>query len=60
MYLGLKAAYKPSISVKEARKILGKDSVGLSDNQMIEIIDTLTLMAKQYLQRSSSKKELGV
>ncbi len=44
-----------SISVKEARKILGKESSNLSDNQVREIITTLTVVAKKFLQKTGSK-----
>lgn len=48
------------ITIKEARKILGKQSRELSDDQVREILNTLTLMARRYLTPSSSKIELGV
>lgn len=43
------------ISVKEARKILGKDAIELSDNQVKELIIVLTSMAQDYLQVQGSK-----
>jgi hypothetical protein len=48
------------ISLKEARKLLGKEAVNLSDDQLIEIIKILSLIAKQYLHKSGSNKALGV
>jgi len=51
---------KQSISVNEARKLLGKDSYHLSDTQVIEIIITLHLIAKRYLQSNGSNKLHGV
>lgn len=43
------------ISVKEARKILGKDARQLSDSQVKELIIMLTSMAEDFLQTNSSK-----
>lgn len=37
------------ISVKEARKLLGKDGKTLSDNQVIELVQTLTVVADNFL-----------
>lgn len=48
------------ISVKEARKLMGRDSQSLTDDQIIEIVDTLTDIARQFLQNTGSKNELGV
>lgn len=49
------APRKSLISVLEARKLLGKDAKNLNDDQVIEIISTLTLMARKYLQDAGSK-----
>lgn len=45
----------PLISIKEARKLLGKESEQLEDTQVRDIIITLSLMARQYLNNSGSK-----
>lgn len=37
------------ISVKEARKLLGQDGKTLSDSQVIELIQTLTVVADDFL-----------
>lgn len=37
------------ISLKEARKLLGQDGKLLSDNQVIELIQTLTVVADNFL-----------
>jgi ribonuclease HIII len=37
------------ISVKEMRKLLGTDGKNLSDNQVIELIQTLTVVADNFL-----------
>jgi hypothetical protein len=46
---------KPIITVGEARKLLGKDSESLNDNQVNEIITILSLLARQYIRNSGSK-----
>lgn len=38
------------ISIKEARKLLGKDAHQLSDNQIAELIEALTSMSSHFLQ----------
>ena len=38
------------ISIKEARKLLGQDGKTLSDSQVIELIQTLTVVADDFLQ----------
>lgn len=50
---------KQVISIKEARKILGKDAQSLTDDQVIEIIDSLTLVARRNLEKNSSKNKQG-
>lgn len=37
------------ISLKEARKLLGQDGKTLSDSQVIELIQTLTVVADNFL-----------
>jgi len=41
---------KPVVSVEEAREILGLDAVGMSDEDIVNVITTLDLMAKDALQ----------
>ncbi len=48
------ANLKLIISVPEARKLLGKDAHTLSDDQVKELIASLTSMAEQFLQNSGS------
>jgi hypothetical protein len=43
------------ISVKEARKILGKEAKDLNDTQIRDIIITLSLIAREYLKITGSK-----
>ena len=42
------------ISIKEARKLLGQDGKSLSDSQVIELIQTLTVVADDFLQNLGS------
>ena len=42
------------ISIKEARKLLGRDGKTLSDSQVIELIQTLTVVANDFLQNLGS------
>lgn len=43
------------ISVKEARKILGKQAHSMSDDQVEEMIIVLSDMSERFLQNSGSK-----
>jgi hypothetical protein len=40
---------EPLISIKEARKLLGKEAQELSDQEVMELIALLTDSAKEYL-----------
>lgn len=46
---------KAPITIGEARKLLGSKSKALSDDQVQDIISLLSLMAKRYLSKVSSK-----
>lgn len=46
---------KPIISVKEARKILGKDADDMTNLEIENVIETLDLLAKDSLQVSKEK-----
>lgn len=48
------------ISVKETRKLLGKDSAELTDSQIRELIALLTLLAKSDLRKAGSNNTVGV
>lgn len=48
------------ITVKEARKLLGKDAKSLSDTQIQEIVITLQVMARKYLDNSGSNNSYGI
>ena len=45
---------RPVVSLKEARKILGKEAKVLSDTQLLEVINTLTLLAREHFEKTSS------
>ena len=47
---------KPIITVNEARKILGKDAEGLSDQAVAEQIRCLAILAKRMLSDGLAKK----
>ncbi len=47
------------ISVKEARKLLGKDGEGLSDDQIEHLIITLSEVGSRVLIQNGSKKTAG-
>jgi hypothetical protein len=49
----------PLITVAEARKLLGSDCKHMCDDQVQEVIITLTLMARKYLKSNSSNKAFG-
>lgn len=42
-----------TISIKEARKILGKDYDELDDVQIENVIDSLSLIAREMLEKAS-------
>lgn len=53
---------EPIISVKEARKLLGKDYENLTDEKIVELIDQLHELAKLSLDMAREqrlKKTLG-
>lgn len=45
---------RPVISLAEAKKILGKDAEQLSDTQVLEVINVLTLLAKEHFSQAAS------
>jgi len=42
-------------TVKEARKLLGKDADSMSDHEIAEVIETLHLIAKDSLDQAKHK-----
>lgn len=48
-----------TISIKEARKLLGKSGITMSDNQIVELILTLSSVADNFLQDLGSKNYTG-
>lgn len=51
--------YKPLISVKEARKLLGKEAQQLTDKQVMEIICLLTDTARFQLNKKRVNKSIN-
>lgn len=47
------------ISVKEARKLLGKSGKEISDSQIVELVQTLTSVADDFLQDLGSTNTIG-
>ncbi len=45
------------ITIKEARKVLGSEYEGLSDTQIVELINTLALLARKQLMYNGSKEQ---
>lgn len=54
-------SYSPKlpVTVKEARKTLGKEYEAYSDNQIYEVLNALHLLAKREFVYNSSKKVQG-
>jgi hypothetical protein len=50
--------HKPIISIKEARKILGSVSDRMSDEELLETIDTLDLLAKDALEHAKREVQM--
>lgn len=57
--LGASVDNKLIISVKEARKLLGKDGLHLSDDQVKLLIVDLTDMSSEQLNEKGSKNSVG-
>jgi hypothetical protein len=45
------------ITVSEARKILGKSSKNMSDDEIIDVISTLDIIAKDSLEKLRIKRD---
>lgn len=43
---------KPIISIKEARKILGSDAVGMDDEEIADVITALDILAQESLAKA--------
>ncbi|MEJ0072911.1 MAG: hypothetical protein WDN27_02375 [Candidatus Saccharibacteria bacterium] len=51
------------ITIKEARKLLGKEAESLSDEEILEIVNDLQLLAKEQLKKKGvnmSNNSLGI
>ena len=53
---GLFVKPRPIITVKEARRLLGKDSKGLNDIEVMEVVNNLREFAALYIKRKDVKK----
>jgi hypothetical protein len=49
----------PIISVKEARKLLGKEAQDMDDEQVMQVVLLLTDVAKAYLEQNTIKLRKG-
>lgn len=49
----------PVISVKEARKLLGKEAQSMDDEQIMQVILALTQSAKAQLHKNYVKKSIN-
>lgn len=47
------------ITIKEFRKIVGKDADGFSDDEIEEYINKLDLLAELYIKRYVASKEVN-
>jgi hypothetical protein len=47
--------YKPILSLEEAREILGDDATEMTDDEILNVINTLDLLAKDALQEAKRK-----
>lgn len=45
------------VSLSKAKRILGSKAKGLTDTQIIELVNTLHLMAREHICYDGSKKE---
>lgn len=59
MFEGYKLLIPPKTTVGEARKLLGRKYSHLSDDQITEMILTLTLMARSHIENTGSNNQLG-
>lgn len=47
---------KPIMSVKEARKLLGKTASNMTDEEIAKVVDNLDEIAKYMLQKLSTER----
>lgn len=48
----------PIVSIKEARKILGNSAERMSDNELLETINTLDLLAADAIRQAKRKLQI--
>ena len=46
---------KSKVTVREARRILGKDADGMTDAEITEVVSTLTMLARDTLETARLK-----
>lgn len=44
---------RPTVSLKEARKILGKEAGQRSDSELLQVINTLTFLAREHFLKTN-------
>lgn len=44
---------RPTVSLKEARKLLGKEAEQFDDTQLLQVINTLTLLAREHFSQAN-------
>lgn len=49
---------RPIISVKEARKILGKEAKNMTDQEVAKLIDDLDFLAKYAIQQYKAERDV--
>lgn len=50
----------PLMSVKEARKLIGKEAKSMDDAQVLQVVLLLTDIAKAYLENNATKLKKGL
>lgn len=48
----------PIVTVEEAREILGSDAIRMTDEEIVEVITTLDLLARDALETARNKLRL--
>lgn len=50
---------KPIMTVKEARKLLGKDDLNLTDEEVAKLVDDIDFLARMAIDSYLKSKEVG-
>lgn len=51
---------RPVITIKEARRLLGKDAKNLTDTEIMDIVNNLRILAINYIYNKNVKKSKNV